>query len=457
MHETTVEEFMETLNNEKLKKYLEEVTKVKEVMSEISGNIKLVAKLKKACEEAKKVLSINESTNINVDTFYSDVKGKAYDLKVNVTRDIFEKICEREFIRCLDPIDRALKDAGSNPTKIDDVVLVGGSTRVPKIKQMLIEKFGANKLRSDINPDEAVAYGATVQAAILCGEDDESVRDLVLIDVTPLTLGIETAGGIFEPLIKRNTNIPYEVEKVFSTYTDNQCGVTIKVIEGERTRASDNNLLGEFALEVPPLPKGVPKIKVKFSVNENGIMCVSAMEESTGKSNQLTIKNDKNRISNLDISKMISESEKFAQQDKALKENVDAKISLENYMSSVRRTIDDEKFKSSMGEEVYECLTDLLNDTIMWLDENDNCTKDEYNQKRKEIEDEAFPQIEIFYNLDKSNKPKSNNDSNDESSDSSDDEIVLPKKKQIDKKTTNDENMSSKKQKYVKYESEESE
>jgi L1 cell adhesion molecule like protein len=395
-HESILETFSEDCGNEKLSKYLSEAVKVKEVIAEISRDVKLISKLKKACEDAKKVLSTNESTNIAVDNFYFDKKGKGYDLKVGVTRDIFEKICEKEFIRCLDPIDKALKDAGLKASNINDVVLVGGSTRMPKIKQMLSDKFGAAKMRADINPDEAVAYGATVQAAIITGVDNEEIRDLVLIDVTPLTLGIETAGGIFEPLIKRNTPIPYEIEKVFSTYSDNQPGVTIKVVEGERAKTIDNHLLGTFELEIAPMPKGIPKIKVKFSVNENGIMCVTATEESSGKSNQLTIKNDKNRISNDDVKKMISESEKYAKQDKEIKETVESRIGLETYVNSIRRTIADDGFRELMGDAVCMYLTDLLNDTQNWLEDHDKCTKDVYDTKRNELEYEVVPQIEKY-------------------------------------------------------------
>lgn len=407
-HETLIEKFSDECDNEKISKYLNEVNKVKDVISDISKDVKLISKLKKACEDAKKVMSTNESTHITVDNFYFDKKGKNYDLKISVTRDIFEKICEKEFIRCLDPIERALKDANLKVNDINDVVLVGGSTRIPKIKLMLSEKFGASKIRADINPDEAVAFGATVQAAIIKGVDNDEIRDLVLIDVTPLTLGIETAGGIFEPLINRNTPIPYEVEKIFSTYSDNQPGVTIKVVEGERARTIDNHLLGTFELEIPPMPKGVPKIKVKFSVNENGIMCVTATENSTGKSNQLTIKNDKNRISDDDIKKMICESEKYAKQDRELKEAIDSRISLETYINSVRRTISENEFRNIMGDDVCTCLTDLLNNMQNWLDDNDKCTKDEYNDRRKELEDEILPQIEIY--MSNINNLKINND-----------------------------------------------
>ena len=373
---------------EKHAKYIVEVLKIKSVIAEISENTKLVGKLKNYCELAKKVLSTNESATVAVDMFYFDKNGKSYDLKVSITRDTFERLCEKEFIKCLDPVEKALKDAKLKPLAIDDVVLVGGSTRIPKIKQMLIDRFGLHKIKADINPDEAVAYGATIQAAILCDVPDQSIRDLVLIDVTPLTLGIETAGGMMSPLIKRNTSVPYKVEQIFSTYTDNQPGVTIKVFEGERAQTKDNNCLGIFELEgIPPMAKGLPKIKVEFSINENGIMCVTATEESTGKSNQIIIKNDKGRISDEEIELMIEEAEKYSKQDKQVRENVEAKIALETYIASVRRTVDDEKFKSVEGLEAHQCIMDKLNEATVWLEENDKCAKPEYDQMKHDLEE----------------------------------------------------------------------
>lgn len=397
----TVEELTslgKAIGDEKLSKYLNEVIAVKSIIAEMSTNSKIIGKVKKACEQAKKVLSTNESTTIMVESLYTDEKGKLKDFKTVLTRDTFEMLCKNEFKKCLEPVERALSDAGiSNPKMIDDVVLIGGSTRVPKIKQFLADMFGQEKIRSNINPDEAVAYGATVQAAIMM--DMPEVRDIVLMDVTPLTIGIETAGGVMTPLIPRNSHIPCKKEQYFSTYTDNQPAVTVKIYEGERAIAKHNTLLGLFDLEgIQPLPKNVPKIKVTFEINENGIMCASAVDETSGKSGQITIKNERGRLSDAEIARMLEDSEKYIQQDRELKANIDSRISLETYISNIRRTIDEAMFKTIISEVIQISISDKLNEALNWLADNDNATKDEYELLRKDIEDIALDHINEYIN-----------------------------------------------------------
>lgn len=396
--EKELESLSAAIDEEKLSKYLAEVLKVKAIIKEMSTNSKITGKLKKACEQAKKVLSINESTTIMVESLYNDEKGKMKDFKTVLSRDTFEILCKNEFQKCLEPVERALTDAGiKNPKMIDDVVLIGGSTRVPKIKQLLIDLFGQDKIRSNINPDEAVAYGATVQAAILV--DMPEVRDIVLMDVTPLTIGIETAGGVMTPLIQRNTHIPCKIEQYFSTYTDNQPAVTVKIYEGERAIAINNTLLGNFDLEgIPPMPKNVPKIKVTFEINDNGIMCATAVDETSGKTNQVTIKNQRGRLNNEDIVRMLEDSEKYAQQDRTIKENIESRISLETYVSNIRRTIDEATFKIIISEAIQINISDKLNETINWLSDNENLNKEEYELVRKDLEEIALEHIEEYWN-----------------------------------------------------------